>query len=81
MGMNPLQRYLVIALIVMVVIAILDYRFTRNKAARRVHPLTGLTFALILAGLLFGGNLISFLFLLAGSITAVFDMRERWKHI
>lgn len=78
--MNPLQVYFVIALIVMVVIAILDYSFTRNKAARRVHPLTGLTFALILAGLLFGGNLISYLFLLAGAITAVFDMRERAKH-
>lgn len=79
--MSPSQRYFVIALIVMVIIAVLDYRFTRSKAARRVHPLTALTFALILAGLLFGGAWFSYLFLLAGCTAAVFDMRERSRFI
>lgn len=77
--MNLSQRYFIIALIVMVVIAILDYNFTREKTTWRFHPLTALTFGLILAGRLFGGNLVSYLFLIAGCIAAVFDMRDRSK--
>lgn len=76
--MNAAQVYIVVALVVMVVIAVLLYAFTKDKRAHKVHPLTGLAFALILAGMLFRENQIfSYGLMGAGIIAAVIDMVKR----
>ena len=76
--MNASQIHLLVTIVVFVAVAILIFVFSRNKNALMIHPLTGLAFAFILSGLLFGDNgLIGYGLMGIGVIFAVIDMIRR----
>jgi hypothetical protein len=54
--MNPSTVYVIVAILALAATAALVFVAGRQAGARRLSPLAGLAFALILAGLLFGEN-------------------------
>ena len=67
--------YIIIAIAVLLVIAVLFFLVFRNRKEAKLSPLTGLAFGCIVAGIIFGGDwLIGYGLLGAGVVLAVVDM-------
>ena len=78
--MNASQIYLLVTIVVLAVVAVLLFVFSKDKNALKLHPLTGLAFAFILSGLLFGDDkIVGYGLMGVGVIIAVIDMRRRSK--
>ncbi len=54
--MNPSTIYVIVAILALAATAVLVFVAGRQASPRRLTPLAGLAFGLILAGLLFGEN-------------------------
>lgn len=73
--MGASQGYILISIVALAVIACLVFFVNKGKSARRLTPLAGLAFALVLAGLIFGENrMLGYGLLAAGVLLAVVDM-------
>ena len=73
--MNPSQIYIALSIVVLAVIAGLVF-FT-YKESKKITPLAGLAFGLILAGIVLGGdNFIGYTLLGIGSIMAIFEITK-----
>lgn len=78
--MSASQIYVLLSIIVLAIIAFLLVVVHKNKMGRRLTPLAGLAFALIVAGIVFGDNWQMCYGLLAGGILlAVGDMIIKWR--
>ncbi|MFB3785696.1 MAG: hypothetical protein ACE15F_04935 [bacterium] len=73
--MNPSQIYLALAIVVLAVIAVLVL-FT-YKESKKITPLAGLAFGLIVVGIVWGGDsFMGYALLGIGSIMAIFEMAK-----
>lgn len=54
--MNISQIYILVAIVILAVIAILVFFVNQDKREKRLTPLAGLAFGFTLAGLIFGEN-------------------------
>jgi drug/metabolite transporter (DMT)-like permease len=81
--MNISQIYIVVAIVVFVVIVTLIFVVGKKGSEKRLTPLTGLAFAFVLAGILFGDNrLIGYGLMGVGVLLAVVDiLRKRNKSV
>lgn len=78
--MDASQGYILISIVVLALIACLVFFMNKGKSTKRLTPLAGLAFALVLAGLMFGENrLLGFGLLAGGIVLAVVDMIIEWK--
>jgi positive regulator of sigma E activity len=72
--------YIAIAIVVLFVVAILAFILGRREPHSRLTPLTGLAFAFVLAGILFGQDrLLGYGLMGVGVILAVIDIFRRPK--
>jgi len=51
--MNPSQIYIAISIVVLAIIALLVFFVRKNKKEKKLTPLAGLSFGLILAGIIY----------------------------
>jgi len=78
--MNPSQIYVLISIVVLLVIAILLFFVKKNKRQKKLTPLTGLAFAFILAGIIFGNNrLTGYTLMGIGIFLAIIDMIKKLR--
>ena len=73
--MNISQRYIALAIVVLMVIALLIFLVSKNSKQTRLSPLASLAFGFILAGILFSDNeLIGYGLIGVGVLLAVVDI-------
>lgn len=78
--MGTSQNYIIMAIIVFAIIAILVFFIRKNKEAKQLTPLANLAFLFILMGILFGDNrFVGYGFMIAGIILAIIDMILKLK--
>jgi len=76
--MDASQLYIIISVVVLAVIAFLVYFSSRNKPKRGLSKLAALSFAFIIAGIIFGENLMAGYSLLGiGVLLAVIDIYSK----
>ncbi len=76
--MNLSTLYIVISIVVLAVVAVLVFFVRGQKNVNRLTPLAGLSFACIIAGIVFGENLLLGYGLMGiGIILAVIDIFNR----
>ena len=76
--MNESQIYLVISIMVLAIIAILVLYAKKNKKDEKLSKLGGLSFACIIAGIVFGENrLIGYSLIGFGVILAIIDIVKK----
>ncbi len=72
--------YIIISIIVVAIIALLVFLVNKDKKKEKASRLVGLSFAFILAGILFGEDmLIGYLLLGVGVTLAVIDIIKRLR--
>ena len=73
--MNVLQAYIALSIVVLLVIAVLPVLVGRKRRESRLTPLSGLAFAFVAAGTLFGGNrFVGYGLMAVGVLLAVADI-------
>ncbi len=73
--MNVSQAYLALSIVVLLVIAVLLVLVGRKRHESTLTPLSGLAFAFVVAGTLFGSDgLLGYGFMAVGVLLAVADM-------
>jgi EamA domain-containing membrane protein RarD len=73
--MDSAQTYILISILILLIIAVLFILFMRNKKQKTLSPLTGIAFAFIVAGIVFGDDrLIGYSLMGIGVLLAVIDM-------
>lgn len=78
--MNIPQIYILVAIVVLAVIAILVFFVNQDKREKRFTPLAGLAFGFILAGLLFGDNqFVGYGLIGVGVLLAMIDIFRNWN--
>ena len=78
--MDASQIYIIISIIILAIIAILVFFVNKRKKENKLSKLAGLSFAFVLAGILFGDNrLIGYILLGFGVILAVIDIVMKFK--
>lgn len=78
--MNASQGYIILGVIVLAIIAFLMIFVNKSKGGRRLTPLAGLAFGLVVAGIVFGDNQkLGYSLLVGGIVLAVADMITKWK--
>ncbi|MEX2162576.1 MAG: hypothetical protein WD751_11795 [Anaerolineales bacterium] len=78
--MGITQGYILLAIAALLVIAIFAFYIGRDRKSRRITPLAGLAFALVVAGLIFGQDrVIGYSLLGAGVVLALADVLIRWR--
>jgi len=78
--MSPSQIYIAISIAVLAIIALLVFFLNKNKKQKKLSKLAGLSFAFIIAGILFGDDsLIGYGLMGIGVILAIIDMIEKLK--
>jgi len=78
--MNANTLFILAAVVILIVLAILAFVLGRREAHNRLTPLTGLAFAFVLAGILFGADrLIAYSLMGIGVIMAIYDIIRRPK--
>jgi uncharacterized membrane protein len=76
--MNTSLPYIVITIGALLILAMLAYATLKSGRPKRVTPLTGLAFALVLASILFGEDrLIGYGLMAAGVILALIDIVKK----
>ncbi len=72
--------FIIISLIVLLVVAVLVFFISRNRAENHLTPLAGLAFGFIVAGILFGEvRILGYSFMAVGIIVAVIDVFRRGR--
>ncbi len=72
--------FIFIAIIVLLVVAILVFFVSQNRAENHLTPMAGLAFGFIVAGILFSGvRILGYGMMAAGVIIAVVDIFKRPK--
>lgn len=78
--MTVAQIYILISIVLLAIIAVLDYMISNNKKGKKLTLLTRLAFGFVLAGILLGSErLIGYSFLGVGVLLAVVDMIKKGK--
>ena len=78
--MDASTSYIVLSIVVLAVIALLVIFVGGRKKGRKLTPLAGLSFGIILAGLFFGGErLIGYGLIGFGILLAVIDIIRKMK--
>jgi hypothetical protein len=78
--MNISQMYVLIAVVVLAVIALLVFVFGKKGKGQRLTPLASFAFAFVLAGILFGENsFIGYSLMGVGVIIAILDIYNKSK--
>ncbi len=78
--MSASTFFVLAAIIVLLALAILAFVLGRREAHNRLTPLTGLAFAFVLGGILFGADrLIAYTLMGIGVIMTVYDIFRRPK--
>jgi hypothetical protein len=78
--MSASQSYILLSIVVLAIIAFLLVVVNKSKMGRRLTPLTGLAFALIVAGIVFGDNRqVGYGLMAGGILLAVVDMIIKWR--
>ncbi len=78
--MNTSQIYILVAISVLAVIALLVFAVGKKNGEKRLTPLASFAFAFVLAGILFGDNrLIGYGLMGIGMILAVVDIFNKLK--
>lgn len=78
--MNATTLFILAGVIILIVLAILAFVLGRREAHNRITPLTGLAFAFVIAGIVFGADrLIGYSLMGIGVIMAIYDMLRRPK--
>jgi hypothetical protein len=78
--MNPSQIYIAISIAVLAIIALLVFYVNKNKKEKKLSKLVGLSFAFIIAGIIFGDDrLVSYTFIGVGVILVIIDIIEKSK--
>jgi len=78
--MNTSQIYIAISIVVLAIIAIFLVFLNKNKKKKKLSKLAGLSFAFILAGILFGDDrLIGYGLMGVGVILAIVDIVIKLK--
>ena len=73
--MNASQIYIIIAIAVLLIIAVLVFFVKKNKKEKRLTPLAGIAFSFILAGIIFSDDrLIGYSLMGVGVIIAIVDV-------
>jgi hypothetical protein len=73
--MDISQMYIIVAIVVLAVIALLVFVLGAKERGRRLTPLASLAFAFVLAGIVFGENrLVGYGLMGVGVVLAVIDM-------
>ena len=73
--MNVSQGYIALSIVVLLVIAVLFVLAGRKRRESRLTPLSGLAFAFVVAGTVFGSDrLLGYGFMAVGVLLAVADM-------
>lgn len=74
------QIYIVISIVVLAIIALVIFFVRKKKKEKKLTPLTGLAFAFILGGLIFGDDrLIGYSLIGVGVIFAIIDIFKKLK--
>lgn len=72
---NPPQIYIIMAIVFLLIVALLVFFINGRKRDAKISPLTGIAFAFIIAGMIFGEErLIGYSLLGIGIIIAIVDM-------
>ena len=78
--MNTSQIYIVIAVVVLAVIALLVFLAGKSGKDKRFTPLAGLAFAFILAGIIFSDDrLIGYSLIGVGVVLSIIDIFRKLK--
>ncbi|MCX6746506.1 MAG: hypothetical protein NTU63_00015 [Candidatus Pacearchaeota archaeon] len=72
--------YVLISIIALLIIAVLLIFVRKEKKKKILTPLSGISYAFVLAGILFGdGNLIGYSLIGVGVLLAVIDIFKKFK--
>ena len=78
--MSPSQIYIAISIAVLAIIALLVFFVNKNKKEKKLSKLAGLSFAFIIAGIIFGDDrLVGYGLIGVGVILAIIDIIEKSK--
>ena len=78
--MSPSQIYIAMSIAVLAIIAMLVFFVNKNKKEKKLSRLAGLSFAFIIAGIIFGDDrLIGYSLIGIGVILAIIDIIEKSK--
>jgi heme A synthase len=78
--MNISQIYILISIAVLLIIGLLIFFVRKDKKSKRLTPLAGLAFGFILAGIIFGDDIIiSYSLMGIGVILAIIDIFKHFK--
>jgi len=73
--MDASQIYIIISLVILVIIALFVFFISKNKKEKKLSTLAGLSFAFILAGILFSDDrLIGYSLIGIGVLLAIIDI-------
>ena len=76
--MNASQIYIAISIVVLAIIAILIFFVSKNKKGKKLSKLAGLSFAFIIAGIVFGDDrLVGYSLIGFGIILAIIDIIKK----
>ncbi len=79
--MNASQIYIAISIVVLALIVILVFIVNRKRKEKRLSKLAGLSFAFIIAGIVFGDDrLVGYSLMGFGVILAIIDIIEKRTH-
>ncbi len=72
--------FIIISIIILLVVAVLVFFVSPNRAENHLTPLAGLAFGFIVAGILFGEvRIIGYSFMAVGILVAVIDVFRRTR--
>ena len=78
--MSPSQIYIAISIAVLAIIALLVFFVNKNKKEKKLSKLAGLSFAFIIAGIIFSDDrLVGYGLIGVGVILAIIDMIKKLK--
>jgi EamA domain-containing membrane protein RarD len=73
--------YILFAIVVLYIVAVVILRFSKVKNVQKISPIGGLAFAFVLAGLLLGQNrLVAYTLIGMGVVLAVVDIIRRARN-
>ncbi len=78
--MSARDVYILIAIVVLLLVAIVAFVLGRREPHNRLSPLAGLAFGFVIAGILFGDNQqVGFTMMGIGAVLAVIDIFRKRK--
>ncbi len=78
--MSQTTLYTAVTIVVLIILVIVAFLLGRREPHNRITPLTGLAFAFVLAGIIFGTDrLVGYSLMGIGVVMAVYDIIRRPK--